>query len=61
MCILIYYFLTVAGEIVLTRSVAGEFVPAYDIYVTVNDGKTSTGPRSLTVHILGMNLITRNN
>lgn len=42
-----------AGEIVLTRSVKGEFVPAYDLYVTVKDGKSTVGPRSLTVHILG--------
>ncbi|OPL21107.1 hypothetical protein AM593_05014, partial [Mytilus galloprovincialis] len=41
------------GEIVLTRSIEGEFVSAYDLYVYVTDGKSTTGPRSLTVHVLG--------
>ncbi|VDI13027.1 protocadherin Fat 4 [Mytilus galloprovincialis] len=46
-----------SGEIVLTRSIEGEFVPAYDLYVYVTDGKSTTGPRSLTVHVLDINYV----
>ncbi|XP_071149615.1 cadherin EGF LAG seven-pass G-type receptor 2-like [Mytilus edulis] len=46
-----------SGEILLTRSIEGEFVPAYDCYVEVSDGKTTTGPRSLTVHVLDINYV----
>jgi hypothetical protein len=42
-----------AGEILLERQIVGEFIPVYDLYVYVTDGKSTTGPRSLTVHILG--------
>ncbi|OPL33788.1 hypothetical protein AM593_09793, partial [Mytilus galloprovincialis] len=45
------------GEIVLTWSIEGEFVPAYDLYVYVTDGKSTTGPRSLTVHVLDINYV----
>ncbi|CAG2211209.1 unnamed protein product [Mytilus edulis] len=45
------------GEVVLTRSIEGEFVPAYDLYVYVTDGKSTTGPRSLTVHVLDINYV----
>lgn len=48
-----YSWLISAGEIVITRSVEGEFTAVYDLYVYVSDGKSSIGPRSLTVHILG--------
>ena len=42
-----------AGEIILTRTIEGEFTAGYDLFVYVSDGKTTTGPRSLTIHILG--------
>ncbi|CAC5375305.1 unnamed protein product [Mytilus coruscus] len=45
------------GEIVLKRSIEGEFIPAYDVYVYVTDGKSTTGPRSLTVHVLDINYV----
>ena len=37
----------------LTRSIKGETVPAYDLYVYVMDDRTTTGPRTLTVQISG--------
>ncbi|XP_052079677.1 protocadherin Fat 4-like isoform X2 [Mytilus californianus] len=46
-----------SGEIVLKRSIEGEFIPAYDLYVYVTDGKSTTGPRSLTVHVLDINYV----
>ncbi|CAG2211215.1 unnamed protein product [Mytilus edulis] len=46
-----------SGEIVLKRSLEGEFIPAYDLYVHVSDGKSKTGPRSLTVHVLDINYV----
>ncbi|XP_052079712.1 protocadherin beta-14-like [Mytilus californianus] len=46
-----------SGEIVLKRSVEGEFVPVYDVYVYVTDGRSTTGPRSLTVHVLDINYV----
>ncbi|VDI71001.1 Hypothetical predicted protein [Mytilus galloprovincialis] len=46
-----------SGEIVLKRTIEGEFIPAYDLYVHVSDGKSKTGPRSLTVHVLDINYV----
>ncbi|XP_071127690.1 protocadherin Fat 4-like [Mytilus edulis] len=46
-----------SGEIVLKRSIEGEFIPAYDVYVYVTDGRSTTGPRSLTVHVLDINYV----
>ncbi|CAC5406188.1 unnamed protein product [Mytilus coruscus] len=46
-----------SGEIVLKRSIEGEFVPVYDVYVYVTDGRSTTGPRSLTVHVLDINYV----
>ncbi|XP_076113799.1 cadherin EGF LAG seven-pass G-type receptor 1-like [Mytilus galloprovincialis] len=46
-----------SGEIVLKRSIEGEFIPAYDVYVYVTDGRSTAGPRSLTVHVLDINYV----
>ncbi|CAC5375304.1 unnamed protein product [Mytilus coruscus] len=46
-----------SGEIVLKRSIEGEFVPVYDVYVHVTDGRSTTGPRSLTVHVVDINYV----
>ncbi|CAG2217631.1 unnamed protein product [Mytilus edulis] len=43
------------GEILALNNISLIFTPAYDLIVYVSDGKSTVGPRSLSVHITDIN------
>ncbi|CAC5400779.1 FAT4 [Mytilus coruscus] len=43
------------GEIIATNNISLIFTPAYDLIVYVSDGKSTVGPRSLSVHVTDIN------
>jgi hypothetical protein len=39
------------GLVTTTADLSTIQIPAYDVYVTVNDGHTSVGQKSLSIHV----------
>ena len=50
-CFWIFMYYKTGGLVTTTADLSTIQIPAYDVYVTVNDGHTSVGQKSLSIHV----------